>query len=99
MGLDFDHYNDLHMLDMSSMMWKMVHGGNNMVTRVGPSKEASFTFTRISESNAVLFGESNLYQEDCWLLNLHKATTESDPTAMWTRGAMQSYGHHHEITL
>ena len=90
MGPDFKCYNDLYTLDMSSMKWRKVHGGNMVTSRVGPSREASFTFTRISESNAVLFGDSNPHQEDCWLLNLHNASTESDPAAMWTRELIQS---------
>ena len=81
-------YNDLHLLDMPSMMWKRVHG--NMPNGQGPKRCCSprYTFTTICHSTAAMIGtyyDSDILTDDGWLLNLHKAKKLMDPSSIWTK--------------
>ena len=83
-------YNDLHLLDMPNMMWKRVHG--NVPNGQGPKRCCSpgYTFTTICHSTAAMIGtyydsDSDILNDDCWLLNLHKAKKLMDPSSIWTK--------------
>ena len=77
--------NDLHILDMPSMIWKKVHG--NMLSGQGPSDSTfSPTLTNICRSKAALIGMSrDIIQDDCWLLNLQNAKELMNPSSIWTK--------------
>ena len=83
-------FNDLHILDMEKMSWRKVH--DTIEDVMVPSRHASHTFTRISQSHAILFGsvyllENNrtVLKDDCWLLDLKKAKLQEEPSSIWTR--------------
>ena len=89
-GVVHDLYNDLFILDMPSMIWRKVHG--NLLSGEGPNEAQcwSRTFTKISQTTAVLYGASfdyntESYLSDCWLLNLHNAKQLMEPSYIWTK--------------
>ena len=86
---DGGYCNDLHLLDMPSMRWQVVHG-NSMSNGQGPTFSSSrvYSFTNISQSSAAIIGaykDSGHYIDDCWLLNLHNAKKLMDPSVIWTK--------------
>ena len=103
-------FNDLHTLDMSTMIWRKVHGNmTNLTTETGPKGSChaqQYTFTCISESAAVLFGEScseaytgnswkDIYDDDCWHLNLQNTKQNKESSSIWTKIPISypRYGH------
>ena len=80
-------FNDLHVLDMVSMEWRVVHGSSHNAEGI-PSAREFHTLTAVSVTHAVLFGGSkgHLYRGDCWILDLVKASTscEENPASIWT---------------
>ena len=96
-GTERLYYNDLHTLDMSTMIWRKVH--DNLTTETGPKGShdpGTYTFTCISQSKAVLFGASfyqtitetvwiNHFEDDCWLLNLQSAKQISETGPIWIK--------------
>ena len=83
--------NDLYMLDLTTMKWKVVHGSSYETPAI-PSARYGHTITPISQSTAVLLGGSvgrwpslGEYAEDCWLLDLGKAKQEKEVTSIWTQ--------------
>ena len=81
-GYSADGLNDLHILDMESMVWKRVHHcipkARTKVPCPSPMRYTSQMhkkpFTRISPSMALLFSDDILTTtHDLWLLNLDKA--------------------------
>ena len=88
------HLNDLYMLDMTSLQWKLIHGPTfETETLLVPRARNRHTLTVVSESTAVLFGgvDARGYTEDCWLLDLKKARSCHDPTSMWIRFRGDTY--------
>ena len=88
------HLNDLYMLDMTSLQWKLIHGPTfETETLLVPRARNRHTLTVVSESTAVLFGgvDARGYTEDCWLLDLEKARSCHDPTSMWIRFRDDTY--------
>ena len=88
--------NDLHIMDLTSLTWKQVHGfiEQNLPTRIVPTMNHGCTLTSITQSTAVFFGawmeqetveEEQERGEDCWLLDLNKAKQIMDPSSIWTR--------------
>ena len=86
--------NDLYMLDMTSLQWKLLHGPTfETETLLVPRPRVRHTLTVISESTAVLIGGFNNrgYNKDCWLLDLEKARRCHDPPSMWIRFRDDTY--------
>ena len=81
-------YNDLHILDMATLTWRLVHG--NIEENL--PMDQFHTFTRISKNEAVLYGVKWLSEfmadwrceDDCWFLDL-QISQNSGQSAMWTR--------------
>ena len=79
--------NDLHILSMKSMRWKLVHGSYPSSNTKLPCPRTANSLTLISQSAAVLYGgvAQNLRFADCWLLNLDKAIQLQDPSSIWRK--------------
>ena len=76
--------NELHILNMLTMRWEKVHG--KILNGSVPTKNWTYTLTRISESAALLFGQNRLTDSsDCWLLNLQNAKKLKKPSLIWSK--------------
>ena len=86
-GTENVSYNDLHVLDMTNLRWRKVHGQTDLLPRE-KSRCFHHTLTLLSPSTAVLFGQKvatpAVYRDDSWLLNLRNAKEQSDPASIWT---------------
>ena len=80
-------------LDMTTMIWREVHGTLSDRPELTPWCKGGITLTRISQSAAVLFGTTP--HGSCWLLNLKNAKQLKDPSAIWTKVPCRfaRYGH------
>ena len=81
-------FNDLHVLNMVSMEWRLVQGSWHDAEGIPPAREFH-TLTILSDTHAILFGGSkgHLYRGDCWILDLvkaSKASCEDNPSSIWT---------------
>ena len=97
-GYTIDHHrNDLYMLDMHKLRWKIIHGVMKDIASYGvvPSARSAHSMTCISQSAAVVYGgvieatmmgiQQFLVLQDCWILNLDKAKDLQKPSLIWTR--------------
>ena len=83
---DGGRLSDLHVLDMQSMCWKQVQYSTRL-------PNIFITLTRVSQSAAVLFGNTGYDKDECecWLLNLDHAKENLSqpiwvgPSAIWTK--------------
>ena len=78
--------NDLYILNMESMRWKMVHSNIPIM----PSRDCDHTFTLISQTTAVLFGsywsnEESRYYDNTWLLDINNAKQLRHHLYIWTK--------------
>ena len=73
--------SDLHILDMSTMRWKKVHDNVPILRKLPTLMGIRFTFTRVSDSTAILYGEYTSF----FVLDLNKAKQLQDPWAIWTQ--------------
>ena len=71
-------FSGLYMFDMTRMHWTKVHDGMPSIDTGGVMSKSSFTF--ISKSSAVLYGNDN-----CWLLDVQSAKQLKKPTSIWTQ--------------
>ena len=101
----FNIYNDLYILDMTTMTWRKIHG--NFATGEGPKAPKiplrMFTFTSISQYSAVLFGVSfdnpHKMKDECWVLNLRNAKQLVDLSSIWTKIEFPYPRFHHAAVL
>ena len=78
--------NDLYTLDMPSMRWRKVHDNHHEQGEAPNGRDPlMYTLTIISEDTAVLFGGDDTDEDNSWLLDLHNAKHEKDPSSVWTR--------------
>ena len=82
--------NDLYILDMTKMTWRQVYGTikNDNPGRIVTGRKGPHTLVTISKSAAVLFGafySNGISHDDCWLLDLHKAREQKEPSIIWTK--------------
>ena len=84
------HLNDLFMLDLTTMKWKMLHASSD--TNELPSARKGQTLTPISRSKGLLIGGGvtefsphMCYKlaTDCWLLDFDEAKKGNETTSMW----------------
>ena len=76
-------YYDLHILDMGTLRWKMIHGNrptSKWFFGLGFGKHNIHNFCPASSSTAALFCPNAI-----WLLDLQKAGQMQDPSAIWTK--------------
>ena len=106
-----DDYNDLHILDMNGLKWERVHG--NLLSGEGYPwfwARGGRSFTRLSQSTAILFGSATAYNfdghglfdfqsSDCWLLDLHRAKTLKNSSRIWTRVKNHFFREEHAAVL
>ena len=83
--LDSLTLNSLYILDMESMSWKEVPETAN--SNNTPRARCWHSFNRISKSAAVLVGGRSDYDiiDDCWILDLKKASQAIDMSSIWTK--------------
>ena len=72
------------------MTWRQVYGTikNDNPGRIVTGRKGPHTLVTISKSAAVLFGafySNGISHDDCWLLDLHKAREQKEPSIIWTR--------------
>ena len=93
--------NDLYMLDLPTMKWKLIHGPSETLTI--PSARYGHTLTPISKSTAALCGRdiSACATKDCWLLDLDKAKQGKDAVSIWKRIKLHKldWRVHHQAVL
>ena len=93
--------NDLYMLDLPTMKWKLIHGPSETLTI--PSARYGHTLTPISQSTAALLGGRDYAScaQDCWLLDLDKAKQGKDAVSIWKRIKLHKldWRVHHQAVL
>ena len=95
MGTDHDRNNDLYILDLPSMRWRVVHGNISRGEAPQIYHSYEYTLTCITQSTAVLFG----HRHDLWLLNLTNAKQETNPSLIWTKMALNCPRYCHAAVL
>ena len=82
-----DKANALYTLDITSMRWKKAY--EDLPSAVAPRRFQRCTFTKISQSTAVLFGAyedtSGIFHDDCGLLNLDNVVQFKDSSTIWKK--------------
>ena len=86
----WSRYNDLHILDMETKLWKKVHG--NLTSGMVRNEPCDSKLTLITQSSAILFGSFTRYtdaapvlEDDCWHLSLENAKQMTNSSKIWSR--------------
>ena len=86
--------NDLYLLDMVSMRWRIVQVPITYDAKFRPRARCGHTLTRISESAAILFGgwgpDIGPFG-DSWILNLNNARDLENESPIWTKFTTHNY--------